>query len=116
MDEQGRKLAGAYVKEALDKQRKNRRWLEDETGLTFDTVSDMLNGVRWPRVDTRNSVEDALGLKRGSIERAANGVVDPLGDPVEQAIADSTLSRADKAELVAHYFRLVDAEEAERRA
>lgn len=88
--------------------------LEAATGLDRATVADFLDGVRYPKAPTRGKVEAALDLPAGSIERAARGAYeleDEGVDPVERAIQQSALTRANKAKLTGTYYELLDSQQ-----
>jgi transcriptional regulator with XRE-family HTH domain len=113
MDAKQKGRAARYAAEWLGRLRQDERWLIRETGLDPGTISDFLNGERWPRTDTRNKIEDALGIGRGTLKSAAEGWLDtePEGDPVEVAIESSTqLSRAQKLRLRAAYVDMLEAD------
>lgn len=89
--------------------------LAHEAGIPdTSTIRDFTSGARWPRTSTRGAIERALGLEPGVLERISKGTHADLGalieDEVVAAIKRSDLSRAAKAELEMHYYRLVDGE------
>lgn len=86
--------------------REERRWsqtdLADLLGVSGRTVGNWERGKASPR-NSLGAIEKVFGV---ALEDDA-----PLGqnDKVVLAIEGSELSRADRAELVAHYWRLLDA-------
>lgn len=110
VDEEGRERAGRYVMALLHRRRKDAAWLMAVTDLSPDTISDFLSGKRWPRVETRQRIEDALDLERGEIVSAVEGLAQASDmDPVEAAIeASSALSRGQKLRLRAEYVDMLE--------
>lgn len=78
------------------------------------TVRSFLNGMSWPRVGTRNRLEDAAGMERGELTLYARGdkVVEAADrDPVVAAIQASPLSRANKRRLELAYLDMLEERE-----
>lgn len=111
MNEDGRRRAGEAVAAAMAA----RGWNATDVAVAANisdatTVRDFVNGARWPWSSTRGVIEKALGLEAGLLDRIAKGALleAPDEDQVVAAIRRSELSRAAKAELEMHYYRLVD--------
>jgi hypothetical protein len=56
---------------------RNPAWLVDETGVDPSTVSDFINGARWPKLSTQGKIEAAVGWEPGTIRRIGNGAEVP---------------------------------------
>lgn len=86
--------------------REERRWtqaeLGDLVGVSGRTVSNWERGAANPR-NALGALEKVFGV---SID--GDHVVDGQGDDVVRAIERSDLTRADRAELISHYWRLLD--------
>lgn len=118
MDTEARERAGSYVAQRLSQRRRDGDWLQAETELNIDTITDFLNGKRWPRKATRHAIEDALGLDRGEIEAVARGriVVQDQGDPIDAAIdASEVLTQAQKLRLRSYYADMLEGRDREVR-
>lgn len=68
----------------------NPAWLVDETGADPGTISDFLNGTRWPKLSTQGKLESALGWEPGTIRRIGNGGPVP---PLSESVSGDTDSR-----------------------
>jgi hypothetical protein len=68
--------------------RLNPAWLVEETGADPGTISDFLNGLRWPKLSTQGRIEAALGWEPGTIRKIGNG-----GQP--PAVAETVRGSAD---------------------
>ena len=93
--------------------REQRGWTQAELGDLVEVTSRAVGGWERDEHHPRNKI--------GALEKVFGAsLVDgqPLrdADPVIAAIEGSTLTRADQAELIAHYWRLLDADEGRRGA
>lgn len=52
---------------------RNPSWLVVESGADPGTISDFLNGSRWPKLGTQGKIEKALGWSPGTIRQIGNG-------------------------------------------
>lgn len=64
------------VKAEMGQRGWNIQQLSDESGLTRDTLSDFLEGTRWPQQRSLGAIERALGWTPGAIAEVLEG-----GDP-----------------------------------
>lgn len=66
-----REAARSAVRVAVQAELGHRGWniaqLREATGIDSGTLSDFLNGVRWPRIKTLGTIEKALGWPAGSV-------------------------------------------------
>lgn len=98
--------------------REERRWsqaeLGDLVGVSGRTVGSWERDTHHPR-NSIGALEKVLGVSLVTGEELVD-----TADPVVRAIEASILDRADRAELVSHYWRLLDAsagpDEGRRRA
>jgi transcriptional regulator with XRE-family HTH domain len=116
LDEQeleARRRVVRYVRSLMSTQRLSDPQLADRAGITVDTVRDFLSTERWPQEVKRWAMEEVLGLNRGYLDMLRKGLVqeETAGDPVEQAIDRTDLSRADKLRLKAMYLDMLDAQQ-----
>ncbi|MFT3877165.1 MAG: helix-turn-helix transcriptional regulator [Propioniciclava sp.] len=85
-----------------------RSSLSRKSGVDPNTVSDFLNGLRWPILKTLAKIEAALGLTPGTL--AALGEDPHLGeaDPPNGTVTTPTLRSATDEELLAELgYRMV---------
>lgn len=115
MDDMGRDRAAQLLRSAMAARGMNAQDVADEADVNIDTVRDFAEGMRWARAKTRMKIETALGLEPGDFDRAARGEMAftsaPGVDPVEAAIQQSPLSRANRAKLLGYYYDMVDSQE-----
>lgn len=73
MTEEQMRRAARYIDAAMGTKGWNRIDLAREAGVDGGTVTDFLDGNRWPQTATRAKIETALGLDIGDISAAAEG-------------------------------------------
>jgi len=86
-----REQAAAYVRREMANRRMGVRDLAAATGLDVGTVSDFINGRRWPVIKTLGTIEAALEIPAGTLDdikkgRRSDGTA--MNDP-ENASVDS---------------------------
>lgn len=111
MDDDGKRRAATYAAEQAARQGLSVPGLALRAKIDPATVRDFLDGVRWPRSNTRQAIEDALGLGRGTFELVARGLADTNEDEVERAIKSSALSRANQHRLLGAYYDMLEGQE-----
>lgn len=111
MDEEGKARAAAYVREEMARRGWTPERVADEAAVDVSTVRTLLKGERWPWTSKRNAIELALDLPQGSIELTATGLHEQKSvDPVEKAVRESRLSRANQHKLIGAYFEMLESE------
>ncbi len=93
---ENRERAAAFVRREMASRRMGVRDLAAATGLDVGTVSDFINGRRWPVIKTLGAIEQALDLPAGTLDdikkgRRSDGT--PMNDP-ETASGDSGVDPA----------------------
>lgn len=113
MNEAGKERAAQLLRSTALERGLSSPQVADLAGVDRGTVSDFWEGKRWPRVSTRTALEAVLNLKAGALEEAARNLTPESApvDPVEFAIENSGLSRANRAKLLGYYFDMVDTQE-----
>lgn len=87
---------GQRIKRLREERRWSQRTLADLLGVTSKTISNWERDQHIPRASL------------GALEKVFNEPLAEQGDPVELAIQDSALSRADKHKLVGLYYDMLD--------
>lgn len=111
MNEEGKARAAAFVREEMARRGWTAERLADEAAVDVGTVRSLLKGERWPWTVKRNAIEDALGVPQGSIDLTASGLLEQDSvDPVEKAVRESRLSRANQHKLIGTYYEMLESE------
>lgn len=111
MDQDGKRRAADFAQKRLGQLGWSTAYLATRAGVSEDTVRDFLRADRWPWEAKRNLMEEAMGMPRGTLERVArdSAVTDVVdGDPVEVAIQESELTRANQHKLIGMYLEMLD--------
>lgn len=74
-----------------------------------ETVSDLVNGRRWPKPSTRGKIERALGWPPDMIERIVDGEQPPPlgGDPLAQLGRIHGLTQQERADIQVRIIELL---------
>jgi predicted transcriptional regulator len=73
MNEDQRRRAGEALRLRIAEMDSSAPKLADKAGLSLGTVYGLIRGTRWPNVDTRRRIEDAVGWRPGEVARRAVG-------------------------------------------
>src|SRR5690349_2870771 len=111
MDQEGKDRAAALVRETMARRGWTPERLADEAGIDVGTVRTFLKAETWPWTKKRVALEDALGLPHGAIDLTASRLLEgDESDPVERAVRDSQLSRANQHKLIGLYYEMLESE------
>lgn len=121
MNSDQKQRAANYVLVQMSQRGWDQGDLALRSALDPATVRTFLRGETWPQSKKRRAIEDALEVGRGTLELVARGVAGDFepelkGDPVERAINESELTRANKAKLIGAYYEMLDGQQEVRGA
>jgi len=106
---------GTYIREQREQAALSLRKLADKAGISNPYLSQIERGLRKPSAEILKSIANGLSLSAVTLYQRA-GLLDEADPPsaVEVAIShDDSLDPDQKAELTAHYRRLMSAGEEE---
>lgn len=113
-EEEQRERVIRYVRRRMAELSWDDRRLEVETGVDRKTLRSFFGGERSPNLSTRTAIENALALPHGTLDGVRGGYIQddpeptPVTDPVERAIYESSLTRANQLKLAGLYYEMLD--------
>lgn len=93
---EGKRRAGLVVAERIELLGRTSGIVARDCGVDPKTLRTFMSGRRWPRVDVRNAIEDALSWPRGEIVRHARGGVESLRGYSERDLLAELSWRAER--------------------
>lgn len=109
MDEERARVAAAAVRDAMESVGWTPQQLADAARVDVTAVRDFLQGRRWPRTKTRNSIERALEWPTGRIAQIAHGQARSRPRDDQNTLDLSLLDVHERHEVLAVYYRLLRA-------